>query len=631
MSLCPSGPIVLNVSRLEPVRPRFFRCLPRASRFALGLGLALGAARCGFNANAPLAEAPTVSLAVAPPPISGGTLLVTRDQRFAIASDPDRSAVFVVDLRAGSVRRIEAPAGSEPGRAVEDDEGAVHVVLRAAGALLSIEPERASTIEQRPVCVEPRGVEYDPREGRLFVACARGELVAMPVRGAAGATRRKIDPDARDVALAPDGQLWISYFRSATIDVYNREGQWTGHRSLTETTLTDRNGNERSYRPATLWRMRASAHGVAVAHQFAFVGPEREEDSSGDTYSYSREQQGWRDPCDNSVAPASVRMLTDRASTERPATMLVRGVLPVDVAVSRAGQVAVAFAGELSAYRAHGPQVSVSPVAAIARPSGRCIAEDRARRFEGQVVAVDFVGEELVVQTREPARLYVGSRRIDLAIESRRDTGHDYFHGDLGGGIACASCHAEGADDGHVWNFRATGPLRTPSLYGLRSDGPYHRRGDVGSLRALLDETMRARMAGPVLDDAQLGAMRRWMTQIRVPAATAVDPAIERGRAVFERADTQCSSCHSGAALSDGRAHSLTPNPTPNPTTTPTAQRWMTPSLLGLSLRAPYMHDGCASTIEATLTGCGEGVRHGSTSALDDQQRADLLAYLRSL
>jgi mono/diheme cytochrome c family protein len=592
----------------------------RGRAFALVAALSVGGLSCGFNSNDPRADAPTVSLDDAPPPISGGTLLVTRDQRFAIASDPDRSAIFVVDLRAGSVRRIEAPARSEPGRAVEDDTGAVHVVLRAASGLLTIDPERGTALEQREVCLEPRGVEFDTRAGGLWVACARGELVALPARGSEGARRLKINPDARDVVLAADGLLWVSYFRSAAIDVFDRDGRRVGSRSLGETSLSDRNGNTRAYRPAALWRLRATAGGIAAANQFAFVGPEREEDSSGDTYSYSREQQGWRDPCDNGVAPASARVLTDGASAAAPARMFVRGVLPVDVAVSRGGQLAVAFAGELSALRAHGPQVSVS--SALVAERGRCVSEDRARRYDGQVVAVDFMGEALVVQTREPARLYVGERRIDLALDSRRDTGHDYFHGDLGGGIACASCHAEGADDGHVWNFRATGPLRTPSLYALRPDGPYHRRGDVRSLRVLLDQTMRARMSGVALDDAQLGAMRRWLTRIRVPAAITVDPAVARGRAIFQRADTQCASCHSGAALSDRRAHSLTES---------TTDLWMTPSLLGLSLRAPYMHDGCATTVEATLTGCGGPLQHGSTRSLAAEERADLLAFLRSL
>jgi mono/diheme cytochrome c family protein len=601
------------------------RSFPRA----LALSLSLGALGCGFNANDPLAGAPTVSLSDAPPPVSGGTLLITRNQERAVVSDPDRSALFVVALGSTpateTVRRVEAPARSEPSRAIEDSSGAVHVVLRAANALLTIDPVSATVLEQRSVCAEPRGLTFDDTADKLWVACARGELVELPRRGVEGVRRLKIAPDARDVVIGPEGHLWVSFFRSAAIQVIDRDGRAIAGRSITQTTLTDRNNNMREYRPTTLWRMRSTTHGVAVVNQYAFVGPEREEDSSGDSYSYSREQRGWRDPCDNSVAPSSVRLIASQGAVMAPAKMLVRGVLPVDVAVSRGGQVAVAFAGELSAFRSHGPQVALSSIASVSTGTGRCIAEDRARRFEGQVVAVDFVGEELVAQTREPARLFVGGRRIDLASESRRDTGHDYFHGDLGGGISCASCHAEGADDGHVWNFRATGPLRTPTLYGLRSNGPYHRRGDVPSLRALLDDTMSARMSGPVLDDRQVTAMRQWVTRIRVPSSIAGDLAVERGRAVFQRPDLDCAGCHSGETFTDGRTHTLTTS------SATAAQRWMTPSLLGLSLRAPYRHDGSARSIEGVLSFVSSDREHRLESRVTAEESADLVAYLRSL
>src|SRR5688500_748034 len=39
-----------------------------------------------------------VRAAEAPPPISGGTLLVTSDQERAVAADPDRDAIWVVEL-----------------------------------------------------------------------------------------------------------------------------------------------------------------------------------------------------------------------------------------------------------------------------------------------------------------------------------------------------------------------------------------------------------------------------------------------------------------------------------------------------------------------------------------------------
>ncbi|MGA3122465.1 MAG: hypothetical protein ABSF69_17005 [Polyangiaceae bacterium] len=59
---------------------------------------------------------PTVVAAVAPPPISGGTLLVLADGVTAIVSDPDRDAVYVVDTATATVTATVAlQAGDEPG------------------------------------------------------------------------------------------------------------------------------------------------------------------------------------------------------------------------------------------------------------------------------------------------------------------------------------------------------------------------------------------------------------------------------------------------------------------------------------------------------------------------------------
>src|SRR5688572_24133970 len=56
----------------------------------------------------------TVSQAEPPPPISGGTLAIAPDGVTAVAADPDRDRVYVVDLPARAVRHTLAmPARSE--------------------------------------------------------------------------------------------------------------------------------------------------------------------------------------------------------------------------------------------------------------------------------------------------------------------------------------------------------------------------------------------------------------------------------------------------------------------------------------------------------------------------------------
>jgi hypothetical protein len=73
-----------------------------------------------------------------------------------------------------------------------------------------------------------------------------------------------------------------------------------------------------------------------------------------------------------------------------------------------------------------------------------------APRPDGQVVSVAFDGRgRLVAQTRDPM-LVVGNKAMVLPGDIVRDTGHDLFHMGTSGGIACASCHPEGREDGHA-------------------------------------------------------------------------------------------------------------------------------------------------------------------------------------
>jgi hypothetical protein len=92
----------------------------------------------------------------------------------------------------------------------------------------------------------------------------------------------------------------------------------------------------------------------------------------------------------------------------------------------------------------------------------------------------------LVAQSREPASLWIAPENgaegtqieVPLGGASVADSAHDLFH--TGRAIACASCHPEGGEDGHVWHFSGFGPRRTQSLQvGLAGTAPFHWAGDM--------------------------------------------------------------------------------------------------------------------------------------------------------
>ena len=166
----------------------------------------------------------TVTASVPPPPISGGTLLVTRDGTTAVAADPDRDAVYVVDVAGMTLRStITLKAGDEPGRLVEDGEGRVHVALRGSGALVTLDPATGTVLARRAVCPAPRGVVWDSTSDSLWVACATGELVQLPAAGGAPTQSVTVERDLRDVLLV-NGALSVTSFRSAQVLRLNSDG-----------------------------------------------------------------------------------------------------------------------------------------------------------------------------------------------------------------------------------------------------------------------------------------------------------------------------------------------------------------------------------------------------------------------
>ena len=121
----------------------------------------------------------------------------------------------------------------------------------------------------------------------------------------------------------------------------------------------------------------------------------------------------------------------------------------------------------------------------------------------GEAEAVGFDGlNRIVVQTREPATIQLPEAGVTISLSevSRADIGHEIFHADTGNGIACASCHMEGQEDGRTWNFDTEGPRRTMNVAGgISGRAPYHWDGDLTSFSDLVTTVYNQRMGGPDL------------------------------------------------------------------------------------------------------------------------------------
>lgn len=185
------------------------------------------------------------------------------------------------------------------------------------------------------------------------------------------------------------------------------------------------------------------------------------------------------------------------------------------------------------------------------------------------------------------------------------------------GEISCADCHFDGRSDGRTWGLD-TGAWQTPSLA-----GPVDETVPVtwSETRDDVADEIEAVVTGPmggtgVLDVDSLVAYINWTRLPNPPTQRVSDAALRRGERAFEKAG--CDACHIPPLYTDGLGHSMFQHGNVN-----------TPSLRGIATTPPYLHDGRAETLMDVLDqSLGQ---MGHPERLDEQERADLVEWLRTL
>ena len=624
----------------------------------------------GTHLVIPVDTRPAVASPVPLRPISGGTLSVTADGSAAIVADSERDLVTIVALPSFVVRStIALQAGDEPGRSIEDADKHVHVALRGGGAIVSIDPVAGTIIDRRAVCKAPRGLAFDAASKLLHVACSEGKLVSLPAAGGDAVRTLTLEPDLRDV-LVRGSELWVSTFKSAELlridsaggTLNNRVTIPQGAGQISQPAPPDEFGNrtiggqvskEVVVDPGVAWRtVSTQAGGAVIVHQEA-VADEIEISEPSETGSAYGGGGGGVFDCSGIVKTAVTTVGPDGSVVS---AQVSGAPLPVDVAVSpNQAFVAVAHAGpadmmaprpsveflgdsgDIEGGGSFGPASFGGGTLAIhsmtnLRPEFGCMGSEGSPTMES-VTAVAFTPDgKLLAQVQQPPQLLLiqelpwgGASSLALPGEERIDTGHELFHRDSGGGIACASCHPEGGEDGHTWKFADTGVRRTQALHvGLKGTAPFHWAGDLPNVGSLMTEVFVQRMGGVRQSAERLDTLTDWLFSLEAPPALrdANDESAVRGKELFNSAAVGCASCHSGEKLTNNQSMAID---------TLKGTRLQVPSLVAVGYRAPFMHTGCAATLAGRFDPACGGDAHGNTSQLSPAELGDLVAYLETL
>ncbi len=638
----------------------------------------------GIVRVAPTDERQPVTSKMQPAPVMGSNLLALQTSGALVVTDADRNRVSLVG--GGSVIHVNTGDDSRPNRAAEDASGFIHVALRGTGELMMLNPA-GDILARSRVCQAPRGIDFDVATNELLVACAEGKLMRHSTEPASYRALSTVttDVDVRDVVIQGE-RTYVSRLRSAEVLEYHADQLFARHRLPTVELTDDMVPTERSgsrLKPTVAWKMipKPEGDGVIVLHQRSLLNvvgdtleSTQESDSGGGSSAY-----GGSNPltgCSSIVQPAISEIGADGTVTTSDSIAGV--VLAVDM-VAREGtsserSVVIASAGladpnapRSETFRLNDADETLTPqrpvlndiATTLSQPgvfSGGLRLHSSAKNnprtgdvLVGCTSLMQAFGEgtssspaasvaqlttgELIAFQRDSGNLLRGdgqffqaSGTVDLGGDRVENTGHELFHRDSGGGIACASCHPEAEDDGHVWKFASVGERKTQFLgVHLSETAPFHWDGALSDLDVLMDEVFVTRMGGVFQSKERVESLAAWLGDLPAPATTSMDgaPSVTRGQALFTSTSVGCSACHAGNALTDNTGHQVG---------TSGSVALQTPSLRHVALHPPFMHNGCAPTLRDRFKpDCGGGDEHGHTSHLTDAQLGDLVAYMNTL
>jgi mono/diheme cytochrome c family protein len=206
-------------------------------------------------------------------------------------------------------------------------------------------------------------------------------------------------------------------------------------------------------------------------------------------------------------------------------------------------------------------------------------------------------------------------------------------------GIACQSCHLDSATDFCLHDIGQGKPVDVLSVRGIIGTSPYLRDASHWRLQELHDVAAvgyrdyprpvpwdRAKSLAAYLNSLPLSPHPRLGEKLDLPRMKA-------GVTAFFVAD--CATCHTPPAFTNLGQHSaagLFPEYYGSAGPAAGTDDFLdTPSLRGIALTAPYLHDGRARTLRAVLTDWNRTSRHGNVQLLTSGQLEDLLYFLERL
>jgi cytochrome c peroxidase len=283
-----------------------------------------------------------------------------------------------------------------------------------------------------------------------------------------------------------------------------------------------------------------------------------------------------------------------------------------EVVVSLAGVGRVAI-GRTSWPRLDQVRVGRRPTALAASPDGRLFV---ANTHSDSVTVVDIARRQALGEiSLGPAGDLEAADRGELLFYDASLS--------LRSWMSCHSCHSEGHTSGILTDTQGDGsygaPKRVPSLFGVGESGPWAWNGQIKTLSAQIEKSLRTTLHASSVSAEQVTALEAYLRALEPPVLPANEDAeaVRQGEALFAQ---KCSRCHTPPAYTSAGPYEVgLVDEVGN-------RRFNPPSLRGVKHRSPLFHDGRARDVNEVLT----RFRHPAGEIPPSDVR-DLVSFLKSL
>jgi len=590
---------------------------------------------------------------------AGSSVALARSPASQGGGSPSRVLAYVADADETTLRTIDVDGRREiaatnlkgrPEQVLVLADGRVAVSLRASNAIEVLEPSARDDVALDSRCVvdtlaEPVGLAATPDDQTLLVTSGWAHaLTAFDAESLAPRYQMDLPRDPRAVIVSEDGKrAFVAHVVEARMSVVDLEPGGHAARQIDlRAGMPSSEGADMPRRKGcqgfALAQLEPEPNSRLASRLFDRVFAPMVSVNPGD----ASESAGYGSESPSEVSEVAV---VD-ASAERALTRVVRpspsGTAQAECLLPRAasydgGALYVTCLGidsllKLDARSLDPARSELKRWKLASGPTGVAIDRERQRavvwsQFDHELASVSLADDS------PPARVSVS--RQASAMTANLALGRKLFHqmGDpriSADGRACASCHPDGREDALTWST-PDGGRQTPMLAGRLTDtAPYGWLGSSGSVKDHLTKTFE-RLGGQGLAEAEVSALVDYVTSLVPPVERALPKAfaqqrlIERGRALFESAETSCGNCHNaGRAFSDGEHHQVS-----TPPSFGQATGFDTPSLRYVAGTAPYFHDGRYKTLDEVLIAPDHAM--GQSTQLGRDDRAALVAYLGTL